>query len=82
MDPSAHVPADAPPLFAAVAADDSLLAHRSLPIVSAWQAKGRPVELHLYETGGHGFGARGQGTSSDIWFDNLLHWLRSRGQLA
>lgn len=76
------VPADAPPMFLAAAADDRLLAHMAVPMHAAWAAAGRPVELHLYESGGHGFGARGTGTSSDIWLHNFLHWLRTRGQLG
>lgn len=82
LDPALKVPADAPPMFIAVAADDTLLAHMAVPMLQAWQRARRPVELHLYETGGHAFGARGVGASSDQWFDNFLHWLRVRGQLA
>jgi len=82
MDLRRPVPADAPPMFVALAADDPLLAHMAMPMAGAWQKAKRPVELHLFETGGHGFGARGQGTSSDIWMDNFNHWLQARGMLA
>lgn len=81
LDARQAVPADAPPMFIAVAADDPLLAHMAVPMLSAWLKAKRPVELHLFETGGHAFGARGTGASSDIWMDNFLHWLRLRGQL-
>lgn len=82
MDRRTVVPADAPPMFIALAADDTLLAHMGVPMLAAWQKAKRPVELHLFETGGHAFGARGQGASSDVWMDNFLNWLRARGQLT
>jgi len=82
MDLRTVVPADAPPMFLAVAADDFLLAHMGLPMFQAWQKARRPVELHFFETGGHGFGARGQGASSDLWMHSFLNWLQVRGQLA
>lgn len=82
MDRRSVVPADAPPIFLAAAADDRLLAHMALPMMAAWQAAGRPAELHVYERGGHGFGGRAQGSSSDAWLNNFLHWLRARGQLS
>jgi acetyl esterase/lipase len=81
MDRTMPLPADAPPLFLAAAADDALLAHMALPMMARWRAAGHPAELHLYERGGHGFGARAQGSSSDQWLSHFLHWLRCRGQL-
>ena len=51
-----QVPAAAPPLFAAKAMDDELFPNNGFALVEAWQAAGRPVELHAYERGGHGFG--------------------------
>lgn len=37
-----------------------------------------PCELHIYEKGGHGFGIRPKGTSSDQWFSDFENWLRVR----
>ena len=50
------VPADAPPLFVALAADDPFFGGGEMGIVKSWIAAKRPVELHLFEQGGHGFG--------------------------
>jgi acetyl esterase/lipase len=70
------VPADAPPLFAAAAADDPLTAIATQPIAAAWKAGGAPLELHIYAHGGHGFKP---GTDSDRWLDDFGAWLAARG---
>ena len=71
--------ADAPPLFVAAAGDDPLLPGKSLPIYQAWTARHRPVELHIYDRGGHGFGMTRQGTTSDRWIDDFGAWLVEHG---
>jgi acetyl esterase/lipase len=76
------VPGDAPPLFVALAADDRLFANGDFGLVSSWQKAGRPVELHLFEQGGHGFGMARKGLSSDMWPEQFLAWLRTRGIVA
>jgi len=71
------VPADAPPMFVAVASDDFLLAKvNGFPLVEAYRAAGRPVEFHLFASGGHGFGAGVAGTPTEGWLDVMLRWLR------
>jgi acetyl esterase/lipase len=72
------VPADAPPLFAAVAADDPLF-DGTVETLTAWRQSGRPVEAHLYGRGGHGFGMRSQGLPSDDWIDQFHRWMVSEG---
>ncbi|MCC7463794.1 MAG: alpha/beta hydrolase [Gammaproteobacteria bacterium] len=75
----ARVPADAPPLFLAVSADDPLLATASQPVFNAWRAQQRPAELHIYEKGGHGYGLNKSGASSDHWIDAFYWWLEAGG---
>ncbi|RZA32380.1 MAG: alpha/beta hydrolase [Lysobacteraceae bacterium] len=70
---------DAPPVFLALAADDPLFANGDFGLVSAWKKAGRPVELHFYERGGHGFGMKKQGFSSDVWPEQFWAWMRMRG---
>ncbi|HWQ13050.1 MAG TPA: alpha/beta hydrolase [Roseiflexaceae bacterium] len=70
------VPPDAPPLFIAVASDDPFATSASVPLYLAWQAAGRPAELHIYAAGGHGFGMRRQGLPSDAWIDRFGEWLQ------
>jgi acetyl esterase/lipase len=82
MPKGAVPPAGAPPLFLAVAADDKLVGPAgSLPIFEAWRAAGRDVELHIFQSGGHGFGLTAQGATSDHWIDDYLWWLEARGLL-
>jgi acetyl esterase/lipase len=72
------VPADAPPLFIAVASDDPLI-DGSLETYAAWRQIARPVEAHLFGRGGHGFGMRKQGLPSDDWIEMFHRWLASEG---
>lgn len=74
------VPGDAPPAFLAIANDDPLYGKNS-GLFEAWRAAKRPIELHRYERGGHGFGMREPGTTSDHWKDEFFWWLKARGVL-
>lgn len=76
------VPADAPPMFAALAIDDPLFGNGDFGIVSAWKAAKRPVELHVYQSGGHGFGLGQPGTTSTGMIGQFLDWMDSRGLLT
>lgn len=65
-----------PPLFLAQAADDPLFPPDSFDMVQDWRRAGQRVELHLYERGGHGFGAMApRGNTSDGWLPSYLAWL-------
>jgi acetyl esterase/lipase len=74
----AKVPDDAPPLFILCASDDQLAAG-SARLYSEWKAAGRPVELHIYEKGGHGFGMTPKGLPVDHWVERFGDWLGQRG---
>lgn len=79
---SADVPAHAPPLFAAIAADDRFFKGQDLGLIHAWRQSGSSVELHLYSGGGHGFASQPNGTTSDAWFDQFALWLKDTGVTA
>jgi len=80
MLPERTPPKDGPPVFIAVAADDhTVAASRSIAIFQAWQGAGLPAELHVYETGGHGFGLGKPGTASATWTEAFEAWLAARG---
>ena len=81
LEPMA-VPADAPPMFAALAADDPIFGGRSMGLIQSWMAAKRPVEFHLYEQGGHGFGMYQKDTTSTGWFDAFVRWLGMHGLLT
>ncbi|WP_410482847.1 alpha/beta hydrolase [Sphingomonas sp. A2-49] len=73
------VPPEAPPLFVALAADDPFFAHDGFGLIDSWRAAGRPVEFHLFEQGGHGFGMYPKPTTSTGWFDAFARWLDMHG---
>ena len=77
-----NVPKDAPPMFIAAASDDQLgLAPDSLDLYRKWLGASKPVELHMYSKGGHGFGMRKQDLPSDHWIDRFGDWLKVQGLL-
>ncbi|MBO9711720.1 MAG: alpha/beta hydrolase [Sphingomonas sp.] len=78
---SVTVPADAPPLFIALAADDPFFGSAGFGLIESWKAAKRPVEFHLYEQGGHGFGMYPKETTSTGWFVAFVAWLGMHGML-
>jgi acetyl esterase/lipase len=74
-------PEHAPPLFIAVAADDQAVGYQgSIDLFGAWRKAGVPVELHVFQTGQHGFGKKGGG--ADHYLDRLEEWLKVNGWLT
>jgi acetyl esterase/lipase len=75
------VPADAPPLFDAIALDDQLFPSKGFPIAAAWYAAKRPVEIHAYQKGGHGFGLGQPNMTTTLMLDQFVAWLDMGGFL-
>ncbi len=75
------VPENAPPLFVALAIDDFVF-NGDFGLINAWHDAGKPVELHLYQDGGHGFGMGYPGHPTYWWFEVFTHWLDHNGFLA
>ncbi|GAB3022050.1 hypothetical protein GCM10027098_16900 [Bowmanella dokdonensis] len=78
---SLAVPADAPPLFVVLAADDPLFANSGFGLIESWHRANKPVEFHFYEQGGHGFGMYPKETTSTGWFEAYTAWLTMHGML-
>jgi len=78
---SVAVPPDAPPMFVALAADDPIFGKSDFGLITAWQNAGRPVEFHLYQNGGHGFGLGNPGKTSTGWFPQFMIWMEDNGFL-
>ncbi len=74
------VPKDAPPMFAAIAVDDFLFGGE-FGLIKSWYEAKIPVEFHLYQNGGHGFGLGNPDRTSNKWFDAFMHWLDVNGFL-
>ncbi len=70
------VPSVKTPIFIACASDDELVpAAHSVQIYSKWLAANQPVELHMYEKGGHGFVMKQQNLPCDAWLDRFTDLL-------
>lgn len=70
---------DLPPLFTAMANDDPLFSRGGFGLLRRWQEAEQSLEFHLFKSGGHGFGVRRQGTTSDQWLDLYVNWLGQVG---
>lgn len=75
-----EVPKDAPPLFVAIAANDFLF-NGQFGLIKSWYDAKKPVEFHLYQDGGHGFGMGYPGHPTYYWFEPFTHWLDHNGFL-
>jgi acetyl esterase/lipase len=74
-----EMPKESTPMFIGVATDDQLgFVPHSITLYNQWFDAKYPVELHIYEKGGHGFGMRKMNTSSDHWISDFENWLRVR----
>ena len=73
------IPAKLPPMFMAWAQDDPLTLIPVIKFYDALKAAGHKPETHIFANGGHGFGMRKQGTSSDHWIDAFYYWLETQG---
>lgn len=73
------IPEALPPLFLAWAQDDPVALRPVVRFYEALTAAGHKPEAHIFGSGGHGFGMRRQGASSDRWIDELYYWLEAQG---
>jgi len=73
------IPAKLPPLFLAWAQDDAVAGDFVRKFYDALTHAGQRPEVHIYSAGGHGFGVKKQGTSSDHWLDDFYNWLDAQG---
>ena len=78
LDP-VDVPPHAPRMFVVLASDDPLFANDEYGLITSWRKAKVPVEFHLYQNGGHGFGLGNPGMTSTGWFPQFIRWLASNG---
>ena len=72
-----HVDAATPPVFLAQATDDPISpVDNSLLMYSAMRSAGRPVDMHLFQSGGHGWGMGRPGTEQTLWPALFEAWLK------
>lgn len=70
-----------PPTFIVQTQDDHAHIENALAYFGALQAAGVPAEMHLYATGGHGYGLRQKGQRVSSWPDRAAEWLDDIGML-
>jgi len=75
--PTGELPTDAPPAFFLVANDDHSHVRPVLAQLEKYRQARRPVEVHLYAKGGHGFnlGQRSRLASIKGWPQRMADWL-------
>ncbi|MBS1859200.1 MAG: alpha/beta hydrolase [Acidobacteria bacterium] len=73
------VPKDAPPTFLVCAGDDPSHVVPTVKFYLELQAQRVPAEMHIYQTGGHGFALRPTKTPSPVmsWPDRFTEWLKT-----
>ncbi len=79
-----HVRVDktTPPMFLAHSYDDRVPVSNCLLLFSELKKVDVPAELHLYATGGHGYGIRQTGHPCNSWPQRCAEWMRGQGWLA
>ncbi|ACB77808.1 alpha/beta hydrolase [Opitutus terrae] len=70
-----------PPTFLAMAEDDPVHVENALFYYLALKQANVSAEMHLYPTGGHGFGLRRTDQLITSWPDRAADWLRASGWL-
>jgi len=75
------VPADTPPAFMIAANDDECCSAPLVDLLLKFRAAKVPVELHLFQAGGHAFnmGLRKEQASLKTWPGLLVNWLGDNG---
>ncbi|MEX0324347.1 MAG: alpha/beta hydrolase [Puniceicoccaceae bacterium] len=76
------VTSEAPPVFIAHAADDSVNVSDQLSLGIELDEKGIPFDLHVYSQGGHGYGLRITEDPVTTWHLRLADWLRVNEWIA
>jgi acetyl esterase/lipase len=70
-----------PPTFFAHAGDDGVSVDNSVIMYRALRKAGVPAELHVYASGGHGFGLRPSKKPCSTWPQRCAEWMMARGLL-
>jgi acetyl esterase/lipase len=76
LSPEIRVTPQTPPCFFAQAHDDRVNAENSVAMYLALKRAGVSAELHIYASGGHGFGMRPTGKPAATWPQRCEEWLR------
>ena len=81
LRPEIKVTKEAPPIFLVHAGDDRISSSASALLYLEYKKLGIPAEVHLYASGGHGFGMKKNGKPVNDWHLRLGDWLQAEGWL-
>lgn len=82
LNPELNVAATAtPPTFLAMAEDDPVHVENATVYYLALKQAKIPAEMHLYPTGGHGYGLRRTAATVTTWPDRVEDWMKAGGWL-
>lgn len=82
LKPEYPVGKDSPPMFFAHANDDPVTPLASAMMYVALKKNNVPAELHIFASGGHGYGMRKGDKPVAAWPARCADWLKERGYLA
>ena len=73
---------EVPPVFITHAFNDPITVQHSLVLASELKKVNVSTELHVYATGGHGYGMRQTGEPVNLWPQRCEEWMRKQGWLT
>lgn len=79
FSPEKQVKADTPPAFLISTTDDWVVPENSIAYFLACKKNKVPVEMHIYEKGGHGYALKDNNLGPvQSWPDRMEDWLRAK----
>lgn len=79
--PELKITSETPPTFIVMTQDDGVRVENAVHYYLALKTAKVPAELHLYPTGGHGYGLRPSKQLVTTWPERAADWMRNRGLL-
>jgi acetyl esterase/lipase len=74
-----HVTTETPPAFLISTTDDGVSPENSILYFEACREHNVPVEIHIYEKGGHGYALKKKGLGPvETWPERMEDWMRAR----
>ncbi len=77
--PELNISSNTPPTFIAMAEDDPIRVETALFYAAALRKTKAPFELHVYPSGGHGYGLRPSKSLVTTWPQRAAEWMRAQG---
>jgi len=81
LAPEVKVTPNTPPAFIVMTEDDPIHVENAFTYALALKNAKVPVELHVYASGGHGYGLRHSPNAVSHWPQRAAEWLAAQGWL-